>query len=108
MPSTATWGSAMTRIVSRFPLPPMSLGTERHLTVHAYGDPDATPKAYLQAGLHADELPGPLVLHHLIRRLDAGEDPLLGPVVIVPVRSEEHTSELQSLMRISYADFCLK
>src|SRR3546814_1503425 len=25
-----------------------------------------------------------------------------------PVRSEEHTSELQSLMRISYADFCLK
>src|SRR3546814_4224233 len=25
-----------------------------------------------------------------------------------PVRSEEHTSELQSLMRISYAVFCLK
>src|SRR3546814_8488497 len=25
-----------------------------------------------------------------------------------PYRSEEHTSELQSLMRISYADFCLK
>src|SRR3546814_3532449 len=24
------------------------------------------------------------------------------------IRSEEHTSELQSLMRISYADFCLK
>src|SRR3546814_4054669 len=23
-------------------------------------------------------------------------------------RSEEHTSELQSLMRLSYADFCLK
>src|SRR3546814_9145169 len=27
---------------------------------------------------------------------------------IVAVRSEEHTSELQSLMRISYAVFCLK
>src|SRR3546814_8095701 len=25
-----------------------------------------------------------------------------------PIRSEEHTSELQSLMRISYAGFCLK
>src|SRR3546814_9389460 len=25
-----------------------------------------------------------------------------------PMRSEEHTSELQSLMRISYAVFCLK
>src|SRR3546814_5475629 len=28
--------------------------------------------------------------------------------VIDPGRSEEHTSELQSLMRISYAVFCLK
>src|SRR3546814_6933555 len=28
-------------------------------------------------------------------------------VVIDPRRSEEHTSELQSLMRISYAVFCL-
>src|SRR3546814_1756062 len=27
---------------------------------------------------------------------------------IVLIRSEEHTSELQSLMRISYAVFCLK
>src|SRR3546814_3709964 len=27
---------------------------------------------------------------------------------IQPLRSEEHTSELQSLMRISYAVFCLK
>src|SRR3546814_3764560 len=29
-------------------------------------------------------------------------------VGINPLRSEEHTSELQSLMRISYAVFCLK
>src|SRR3546814_13448352 len=28
--------------------------------------------------------------------------------VLVLARSEEHTSELQSLMRISYAVFCLK
>src|SRR3546814_1021557 len=27
---------------------------------------------------------------------------------LIPCRSEEHTSELQSLMRISYAAFCLK
>src|SRR3546814_3182990 len=32
----------------------------------------------------------------------------LGSVSSVEVRSEEHTSELQSLMRISYAVFCLK
>src|SRR3546814_2085892 len=29
-------------------------------------------------------------------------------IAIPDVRSEEHTSELQSLMRISYAVFCLK
>src|SRR3546814_10760797 len=31
-----------------------------------------------------------------------------GADIIVAHRSEEHTSELQSLMRISYAVFCLK
>src|SRR3546814_2046856 len=30
------------------------------------------------------------------------------PNLLDPFRSEEHTSELQSLMRISYAVFCLK
>src|SRR3546814_12074064 len=30
------------------------------------------------------------------------------PNVVPGLRSEEHTSELQSLMRISYAVFCLK
>src|SRR3546814_3231437 len=30
------------------------------------------------------------------------------PLLRAPTRSEEHTSELQSLMRISYAVFCLK
>src|SRR3546814_4635366 len=47
-------------------------------------------------GLHAG---GNAVHHH-------GLQP--GPQRAVPVRSEEHTSELQSLMRISYAVFCLK
>src|SRR3546814_1280850 len=33
---------------------------------------------------------------------------LNGPIIKDLNRSEEHTSELQSLMRISYAVFCLK
>src|SRR3546814_5292180 len=33
---------------------------------------------------------------------------ILDDVVTDKARSEEHTSELQSLMRISYAVFCLK
>src|SRR3546814_9905031 len=32
----------------------------------------------------------------------------IGVAALPPQRSEEHTSELQSLMRISYAVFCLK
>src|SRR3546814_6318959 len=35
-------------------------------------------------------------------------EPPANPTRILQARSEEHTSELQSLMRISYAVFCLK
>src|SRR3546814_9756478 len=66
---------------------------------------------------------GIIYLFSLSPKLTAGI--LLGiPVIILPImllgrrlqkvsrtsqdRSEEHTSELQSLMRISYAVFCLK
>src|SRR3546814_6867994 len=41
--------------------------------------------------------------------LQSPPQPRTTPVRLhVMPRSEEHTSELQSLMRISYADFCLK
>src|SRR3546814_8614482 len=49
------------------------------------------------------------------RALAAGTQPVVSPrrsaswhAVDRATRSEEHTSELQSLMRISYAVFCLK
>src|SRR3546814_3175871 len=43
------------------------------------------------------------------RHLDAAVDRLATFIFLAGVdRSEEHTSELQSLMRISYAVFCLK
>src|SRR3546814_4508387 len=40
--------------------------------------------------------------------LNCSADYLFNPSTPVGARSEEHTSELQSLMRISYAVFCLK
>src|SRR3546814_10209546 len=50
---------------------------------------------------------GPGVVLH--RRRPAVDHPRDGAqAVLALVRSEEHTSELQSLMRISYAVFCLK
>src|SRR3546814_1213386 len=53
---------------------------------------------------------------HMDRVADAGDQDFGGEGIIVvdqadvldQLRSEEHTSELQSLMRISYAVFCLK
>src|SRR3546814_10467554 len=43
-----------------------------------------------------------------IRRWHPGQEWILDAGGFGVFRSEEHTSELQSLMRISYADFCLK
>src|SRR3546814_3906527 len=59
----------------------------------------------------AKDLPGRVARQgrddlHRFRRLEAGQ-PRAAPAAKL-VRSEEHTSELQSLMRISYAVFCLK
>src|SRR3546814_3875599 len=69
---------------------------------------DALPRADVDAALAHDAL-GLVDVDELLG-LDRGGEPggvdLLQDVV-VPERSEEHTSELQSLMRISYAVFCL-
>src|SRR3546814_2797386 len=53
---------------------------------------------------------GELGRDDLLAARDRGElvEPVVGDRDIADVRSEEHTSELQSLMRISYAVFCLK
>jgi predicted deacylase len=56
------------------------------LSLH-FGTPGAGPKATLQAALHADEIPGLLVAHHLRERLAAleAEGRIVGEVVLVPV-----------------------
>src|SRR3546814_1550461 len=43
-----------------------------------------------------------------VAMFEAGEVDYLVATDAIGMRSEEHTSELQSLMRISYAVFCLK
>lgn len=68
-------------------LKPSSPGTSRHLKILRYGTPGATPKAYLQASLHADELPAMMAAHHLTTLLDTAEaaGQILGEIVLVPV-----------------------
>src|SRR3546814_7265071 len=66
-------------------------------------------------------LPAPSASHRRVTRFGSateieglrdrqreGDQTMTNPVRYSDFRSEEHTSELQSLMRISYAVFCLK
>jgi predicted deacylase len=73
--------------VESFTLPGASMGNTRALTIHRYGDRSHPAKAYLQAGLHADEAPGFLVMHHLMDRLDRADarGAIVGEIVLVPV-----------------------
>src|SRR3546814_4761233 len=67
----------------------------------------------LAIGLVVDDVI--VVLENIHRHIEDGMKPMKAAVVgigeissAVVARAEEHTSELQSLMRISYAVFCLK
>lgn len=64
-----------------------SLGSQKTLVAFHFGTPGARPKVYIQASLHAEELPGMLVAHHLRERLTAADQAglLRGEVVLVPV-----------------------
>jgi predicted deacylase len=64
-----------------------SPGSDRALTALKFGAPGAGPKVYLQAGLHADEMPGVLILQHLLPLLERAEDAgrIAGEIVVVPL-----------------------
>ena len=69
------------------PLISPSLGVHKTVTSLHFGTPGARPKVYIQASLHAEELPGMLVAHHL-RTLLADADKnaeVIGDVILVPV-----------------------
>ena len=49
------------------------------------------------------------ILYYVLHYVQCSRELVVGPLRIACInRSEEHTSELQSLRRISYAVFCLK
>lgn len=76
----------MTREVLEIPLGKGTPGTRHTIEMVRYGDPNARPKAYIHAALHADEAPGLLVAHHLLTQLDAASvrGEIRGQVVVVP------------------------
>jgi uncharacterized protein len=69
------------------PLLSPSLGSQKTVTSFHFGTLGARPKIYIQASLHAEELPGMLVAHHLRALLAAAEaaGDITGEIILVPV-----------------------
>lgn len=76
----------MTRKTERIAITGSAPGTRREVMLHRYGDDSSGRKAYLQASIHADEIPALLALHHLVQRLDdaAEEGAITGEILVVP------------------------
>jgi predicted deacylase len=76
-----------TKTIKQYTLPAASMGNARALKVIHYGRQIAGRKAYIQAGLHADEAPAFLVMHHLMNLLDEADAAgnIDGQIVLVPV-----------------------
>ena len=77
----------MTHHIDTIALPHGRPGTLRQLPTHRFGADGSGPKAYIQAGLHAGELPGLVVARHLLDRLAAldAAGRIRGEVVLVPM-----------------------
>lgn len=77
---------SMPRQTTKVALPSSAIGSSNELIFHRYGPSDAEESAYIQASLHADELPGLLVSHHLIHLLDKAdaENRIAKRITIVP------------------------
>lgn len=76
----------MALITETLTLPPAGPGTERWLTVLRYQGNQPGPKAYVQAAVHADEVPALLVAQHLREKLTAldAAGRLKGEIILVP------------------------
>ena len=77
----------MPTVPQDIPLPQFSLGTGHTLRVYRYGTKGSRPKVYVQGGIHADELPAPLVAHQLVALLEEAEANgcVTGDITVVPV-----------------------
>ena len=96
-----------TKKIERIALPQSSMGNARRLTLFRYGARASGKKAYIQAGLHADEPPGLLVMHHLIEELDQLDeaDRINGEIVLVPVANPIGISQWRDTVLSGRADF---
>lgn len=90
------------RHTTAFHLPQFGIGSSQKVLFHEYVPQGSRPfnpddeslslddfrkeRAYIQASLHCDELPGMLVTHHLLKLLDecASKNGILKPITVLP------------------------
>ena len=64
----------------------MTPGTARSIAWFRFGIAGARPKVYIQSSIHANELPGAMLLHHLLPLLAAADKAgrIKGEIIAVP------------------------
>jgi predicted deacylase len=77
-------------------LPSMTPGTSRTVSVLSFGKTGARPKVYMQAAIHANEMPGTMAIHHLMPLLaEADKKGLIkGEIILVPTVNPIGQSQL--------------
>lgn len=97
----------MARSTARIPLPAMTPGAQRSMVFHRYGRAGARPKAYLQAAIHANELPGAMALHYLMPMLEAAQRQgrIAGEVIVAPAVNPIGLSQLVGNNHLGRYDF---
>jgi hypothetical protein len=77
-------------------LPSMTPGSSRTISVLSFGKSGARPKVYMQAAIHANEMPGTMALHHLMPMLaEADKKGLIkGEIILVPTVNPIGQSQL--------------
>jgi predicted deacylase len=76
----------MQRVTRRIDIPSSGIGSEQYILSHTYlpsTQPSSLSKIYIQASLHADEIPGLLVINHLIKLLDKATQ-INAEIILVP------------------------
>ncbi|MFT7672736.1 MAG: putative deacylase [Gammaproteobacteria bacterium] len=90
-----------------------SPGTSTELSYYRIGPESATTKVYLQGALHADEQPGILILHHLLKLLKAADEaghlnavfvvfPMVNPLGMANLTMQKHQGRYDANSGINF------
>src|SRR5256885_7969094 len=91
---------------SRIQLPQMTPGTARTIAWFRFGKAGARPKVYIQSSIHANELPGAMLLHYLMPMLGSADQAgrIQGEIVVVPTMNPIGQSQLVGNMHLGRYD----